>query len=139
MSGGYSRGSATQSRRRAPTEVPAAPVSAPVTGDTRRQSAAADDKERGADSHLATRPDTARHAGLGLQNRRVQVRFLSHLPESAEFMGIAAPQPQHNVCELTRFDPYLTPPGITPRVPRTAHLVIDFLYRSGLQPPTTYQ
>ena len=28
--------------------------------------------------------------GSALQNRRVQVRFLSHLPEKAEFMAIAA-------------------------------------------------
>ena len=37
----------------------------------------------------------------GLQNRRLQVRFLSHLPESPEFMGIAASWPQHNMCALT--------------------------------------
>ena len=28
--------------------------------------------------------------GSALQNRRVQVRFLSHLPEKPEFMAIAA-------------------------------------------------
>ena len=44
------------------------------------------------------RPWTARRV---LQNRRLQVRFLSHLPRNAEFMGIAAPWPQPNVYALT--------------------------------------
>ena len=87
--------------RIAPAEASVAPVSAPVTADTRRHSATSSDSESGADWHLATSPDTTRHAGLGLQNRRLQVRFLSHLPRSPEFMGVAAPWPQHNVCALT--------------------------------------
>ena len=58
----------------------AAPVSAPVTADTRRHSAALDDTDNGADRNVAMACDTPRHAGRGLQNRRVQVRFLSHLP-----------------------------------------------------------
>jgi hypothetical protein len=40
-----------------------------------------------------------------LQNRRLQVRFLSHLPLEPEFMRIAASWPQHEVCVVT---PYLT-------------------------------
>jgi hypothetical protein len=79
----YGRESAPQRRgksARRSMEASAAPVSAPVTADTRRQSAAADDSESGAERHPATVPDTARHAGLGLHNRRLQVRFLSHLP-----------------------------------------------------------
>jgi hypothetical protein len=48
-----------------------------------------------------------------LQNRRLQVRFLSHLPRMPEFIGLAAPMaPAHCVC----VDPYVTPPEATPRV-----------------------
>jgi hypothetical protein len=36
-----------------------------------------------------------------LQNRRLQVRFLSHLPLRPEFMGIAALWLRHNVCAST--------------------------------------
>src|SRR5689334_12967793 len=64
----------------------AAPVSAPVTADTWRHLAASDDRESGAERHLAMASDTTRHAGPGLHNRRVPVRFLSHLPESPGFM-----------------------------------------------------
>jgi hypothetical protein len=89
----------------APADAGAASLFAPVTADTWRQSAASDDSERGAERHLAMASDTTRHAGLGLQNGRVQVRFLSHLPASPEFMGGASPvTPAHCVC----FDPYLT-------------------------------
>src|SRR5262249_6622391 len=52
--------------------------------------------------------DTGRHTpnegvrvGLGLQNRRLQVRFLSHLPVAPEFMGITLLWLQHSVCALT--------------------------------------
>ncbi len=38
-----------------------------------------------------------------LQNRRLQVRFLSHLPENPEFMGLSALWLQRNVCALTPF------------------------------------
>jgi hypothetical protein len=58
----------------------AGPVCAPVTADTRRKSAASDDSESGAERPVAMACDTTRHAGLGLQHRRVQIRFLSHLP-----------------------------------------------------------
>ena len=85
----------------APVEAAVAPVSAPVTDDTRRHSATFDDTESGAERSVATLPDTARHAGLGLQNRRLQVRFLSHLPENREFMGIPVPWPQRSVRALT--------------------------------------
>jgi hypothetical protein len=61
-------------------EAEAALVCAPVTADTRRQSAAEDDSESGAERPVAMVCDTTRHVGLGLQNRRLQVRFLSHLP-----------------------------------------------------------
>jgi hypothetical protein len=61
-------------------EAEAAPVFAPVTADTRQHSATSDDRDRGAERHLVMVPDTTRHVGLGLQNRRLQVRFLSHLP-----------------------------------------------------------
>ena len=48
-----------------------------------------------------------------LQNRRLQVRFLSHLPVDPEFMGIAAlVVPAHNVCGA----PNVIPPGATPQV-----------------------
>ena len=60
-----------------------------MTADTRRHSATSDDSESGAERHLAIVSDTTRHAGLGLHNRRLQVRFLSHLPRKPEFMGIA--------------------------------------------------
>jgi hypothetical protein len=50
--------------------------------------------------HMAMVCDTPRHAGLGLHNRMLQVRFLSHLHEKAEFMGIAALWHQHEVCAL---------------------------------------
>jgi hypothetical protein len=40
--------------------------------------------------HLAMVCDTIRHAGWGLQNRKVQVRFLSHLPLNPELMVAAA-------------------------------------------------
>jgi hypothetical protein len=66
-------------------EAEAAPVCAPVSADTQRQSATHDDRESGAEWHLTTLPDTPRHAGLGLQNRRVQVRFRSHLPLNPQF------------------------------------------------------
>ena len=36
-----------------------------------------------------------------LQNRRLQVRFLSHLPLTLEFMGVTALSPQTNVSALT--------------------------------------
>jgi len=55
-------------------EAEAAPVGAPVTADTRR--------------HAATLPDTTRHGGLGLQNHRLQVRFLSHLPLTLNSWGL---------------------------------------------------
>jgi hypothetical protein len=61
-------------------------VCAPVTGDTRRHSAAADDSERGAERHSAMASVTLRHARWGLHNRRAPVRFLSHLPGNPEFM-----------------------------------------------------
>jgi hypothetical protein len=60
----YGRESAPQRREksaRRSMEASAAPVSAPVTADTRRHSAAADDSESGAERHPATVPDTARH------------------------------------------------------------------------------
>jgi hypothetical protein len=63
-----------------PAEASAAPVCAPVTADTRRHTATSDDIESGAYLHVETFPDTTRHAGLGLHNRRVQGRFLSRLP-----------------------------------------------------------
>jgi hypothetical protein len=66
--------------RRAPADEQAATVCAPVTADTRRHAATSDDRESGAERHVAMVPDITRHAGLGLQNRRLQVRFLSHLP-----------------------------------------------------------
>jgi hypothetical protein len=66
--------------RRAPAAAEAAPVCAPVTADTRRHSAAQDDRGSGAERHVAMASDTTRHAGVGLQHRRVPVRFLSHLP-----------------------------------------------------------
>ena len=89
--------------RRAPADAEAAPVCAPVTADTRRQSAASDDRGNGADRHMAMASDPTRNAGLGLQNRTLQVRFLSHLPTSPEFMGIAAPCPECNVRALTPY------------------------------------
>jgi hypothetical protein len=36
-----------------------------------------------------------------LQNRRVQVRFLSHLPVNLEFMGISSLESQQSLCALT--------------------------------------
>ena len=57
--------------RRAGRRVPAEAEAAPVTADTRRHWAAEDDSERGAERHLAIAPDTTRHAGLGLQNRKL--------------------------------------------------------------------
>jgi hypothetical protein len=39
--------------------------------------------------------------GSALQNRRLQVRFLSHLPLSDGFIRITAPYHQHNVCAAT--------------------------------------
>ena len=69
-------------------EAEAAPVCAPVTADTRRHAATHDDSESGAERHVATLPDTTRHGGLGLQNRRVQVRFLSHLPLTLNSWGL---------------------------------------------------
>src|SRR5262245_9013802 len=77
--------------RRMPAEASAAPVSAPVTADTQRQSATYGDRDSEADWHVAMVPDTARHAGWGLHNRRLQVRFLSHLPlVNPEFIWAAA-------------------------------------------------
>jgi hypothetical protein len=35
---------------------------------------------------MAMASDTTRNAGLGLQNRRLPVRFLSHLPREPEFI-----------------------------------------------------
>ena len=67
--------------RRAGRRVPAEAEAAPVTADTRRHWAAEDDSERGAERHLAIAPDPTRHAGWGLHNRRLPVRFLSHLPQ----------------------------------------------------------
>ena len=52
----------------------------PVTADTRRHVAASDDSESGAEWPRALASDITRHVGLGLQNCRVPVRFLSHLP-----------------------------------------------------------
>jgi hypothetical protein len=75
----------------------AGPVCAPVTADTWRQSAASDDRERGADLHVAMASDITRHAGLGLQNRALQVRFVSHLPLSLEFMGVL-PRAISSIC-----------------------------------------
>ena len=40
-----------------------------MTADTRRQLAASDDSESGAERHVAMVSDITRHAGLGLQNR----------------------------------------------------------------------
>ena len=82
------------------------PSICPTDRRHRRHSATSGDSDNGAERHLATSPDTPRHAGLGLQNRRLQVRFLSHLPLKPEFMGIAASwPPAQYVC----VDPYLTP------------------------------
>ena len=80
---------------------------APVTDDTQRQSATYGDKESRAERHLTTVPNIIRHAELGLQNRRLQVRFLSHLPLSAEFMRVALLWPQHNVRALIPIGPKL--------------------------------
>ena len=66
--------------------------------------------------------DTTRHAGLGLHNRRVQVRFLSHLPLSPEFMGAAATWLQPILRALTPFDPNGSSAGRYISVPQ---LVID--------------
>src|SRR5215467_4249657 len=75
----------------APAEAEVAPVSAPVTDDTWRHLATSDDTDNGADWHVAMACDTARHAGLGLQNRTLQVRFLSHLPlGNPEVIWVAA-------------------------------------------------
>jgi hypothetical protein len=74
----------------APVEASVAPVSAPVTADTWRQSAASGDSESGAGRHVAIACDTPRHTGLGLHNRRLQVRFLSHPPKNSEFMDVSA-------------------------------------------------
>ena len=38
--------------------------------------------------HTATVGGIRRHAGWGLHNRKLQVRFLSHLPLGPEFMGL---------------------------------------------------
>jgi len=77
-----------------------------VTGDTWRQSAACDDSESGAERYLAMASNITRHAGLGLHNRRVQVRFLSHLPlGNSEFMGLERRWPRHILRALTPFDP----------------------------------
>src|SRR5262245_34131166 len=51
-----------------------------------------------------------------LQNRRLQVRFLSHLPLVPEFMLVAALWPQHNMCVLTPICPQFTPSGATPQI-----------------------
>jgi hypothetical protein len=74
----------------APAEASVAPVCAPVTADTRRHSPASDDRDSGADRHVAMASDTTRHAGWGLQNRTLPVRSLSHLPLDPEFMRAAA-------------------------------------------------
>jgi len=68
-----------RARRRASAEAPAAPEPAPVTAACRR-SAASHDSKSGKEWSLATLPDTTRHAGVGLPNRRSAVRLLSHLP-----------------------------------------------------------
>ena len=85
----------------APAEAEVARVSAPLTGDTWRHLATSDDTDNGADWHVAMVYDTPRHAGLALQNRRLQVRFLSHLPLNLEFMGIASPVVPADRCTLT--------------------------------------
>jgi len=55
---------------------------------------------------MAMASDTTRHAGLGLHNRRLQVRFLSHLPRNPEFMQVAATwYAAHIAC----FDPMRSP------------------------------
>ena len=51
-----------------------------------------------------------------LHNRRVQVRFLSHLPRIPEFMVITALWRRHNVTALPLFVPYVTSPRATPQV-----------------------
>jgi len=53
-----------------------------------------------ADLDIRGRVWTARRV---LQNRRVQVRFLSHLPVNAEFMWVAALWLQYNMCALTSY------------------------------------
>ena len=84
----------------APAKAEAAPVGAPVTathGDIQRQKTTARVGQRGMWRHG---PDTTRHGGLGLQNRRLQVRFLSHLPASPEFKELAGLWPQLKVWAL---------------------------------------
>jgi hypothetical protein len=81
-------------------------------GDTRRHTATFGDRESGAERHLATPPDITRHAGLGLHNRRLPVRFLSHLPRKPEFMGFADLWLPQNGCS----DPSATPPRTSPQI-----------------------
>jgi hypothetical protein len=87
-----------------------APVCAPVTADTRRHAATSDDRESGAERHLAMASDTTRHAGLGLQNRRLPVRFLSHPPlPRLNSCGLRL----HGVQPVLRTLTHLTPTGVT--------------------------
>jgi hypothetical protein len=51
--------------------------------------------------HLAMAFSTIRHAGWCLQNRRMQVRFLSHLPCKPWIYQDCCPVPQHIVYALT--------------------------------------
>jgi hypothetical protein len=100
-SGRYGRGSETQSGEKSARGSRGCPSICPVTDDTRRHAAASDDRASGADRHVAMAPDTPRHVGLGLHNRRLQVRFLSHLPVNLEFMGISSLESQQSLCALT--------------------------------------
>jgi hypothetical protein len=112
----YGRESAPQRREksaRRSMEASAAPVSAPVTADTRRHSAAADDSESGAERHPATVPDTARHRPTPPDtpdwvSKTAGCKFdsCSTCPENPEFIWAAAVlRAAHVAC----FDPHLTP------------------------------
>jgi hypothetical protein len=61
-------------------------------------------KDRENSASLDTRQQQWTERGE-LQNRRLQVRFLSQLPERPEIMGITAPPPQSAVYALTPFCP----------------------------------
>jgi hypothetical protein len=62
-----------------------------------------------------------------LQNRRLQVRFLSHLPEKSEFMQVAAIS---RAAYIACVDPNTNNTGSHTN---SAQLVIDILVRQGLQ------
>jgi hypothetical protein len=79
------RGSDSQSREKS---ARGSSGCASICPSDRRHTATFGDRDNGAERHLAMVCDTPRHAGLGLQNRRLQVRFLSHLPANPEFIGL---------------------------------------------------